>query len=33
MMAGNNVIIAPGFKFEEAITELQTANPEVSFVI
>ncbi len=33
MMAGNNVIVAPGFKFEEAITELQTANPDISFVI
>lgn len=33
MMAGNNVIVAPGYKFEEAITELQTANPDVSFVI
>lgn len=33
MMAGNNVIVAPGYKFEEAITELQVANPDVSFVI
>lgn len=33
MMAGNEIIIAPGYKFEEAITELQTANPETSFVI
>ncbi len=33
IMAGNNVVVAPGFKFEEAITELQEANPEVSFVI
>ena len=30
---GYKFIVTPGFKFEEAITELQTANPEVSFVI
>lgn len=33
IMAGNNVVVAPGYYFGEAITELQTANPEVSFVI
>ena len=33
IMAGNEVIVAPGYKFEEAITELQTANSEVSFII
>ena len=33
IMSGNQVVVAPGFKFEEAITELQTANPDVKFVI
>lgn len=33
IMAGNQMIVAPGFKFEEAITELQGANPDVKFVI
>lgn len=33
IMSGNQVVVAPGFKFEAAITELQTANPDVKFVI
>lgn len=33
MMAGNQIIVAPGFKFEEAISELAVANPDVKFVI
>ena len=30
---GNELIIAPGFKFEEAIGKLQAENPETKFVI
>ncbi|HAX73830.1 MAG TPA: BMP family ABC transporter substrate-binding protein [Firmicutes bacterium] len=31
--AGYEMIILPGYKFEEALTTAQTANPEVKFVI
>ncbi len=30
---GNQMIVAPGFKFEEAIGKLQSENPETKFVI
>ncbi|MBP3907691.1 MAG: BMP family ABC transporter substrate-binding protein, partial [Turicibacter sp.] len=33
LTAGNEMIIAPGFKFEEAIGKLQGENPETKFVI
>ncbi|MDB8553471.1 BMP family lipoprotein [Turicibacter sanguinis] len=33
IMAGSNIVIAPGFKFEEAITKLQQENPEVKFIL
>ena len=33
IMAGNQLVVAPGYKFEQAIGELQTANPDVKFVI
>ena len=31
--AGNEMIVAPGFKFEEAIGQLQSENPDLKFVI
>lgn len=31
--AGNKMIVAPGFKFEEAITKLQEQYPEIKFVM
>lgn len=33
IMAGSNVVIAPGYKFEEAITQLQQDNPDVKFIL
>ena len=33
LTAGNEMIIAPGFKFKEAIGKLQGENPETKFVI
>lgn len=33
IMAGNDIIVAPGFKFEEAISELAVSNPDIKFVI
>ncbi len=33
VMAGNQMIIAPGFKFEEAIGTLQKDNPDVKYVM
>lgn len=33
IMAGNQIIVAPGFKFEEAISELAVSNPDIKFVI
>ena len=33
ILAGHDIVIAPGYKFEEAITELQEMNPDISFVI
>ena len=33
IMSGNQIIVAPGFKFEEAINELQVANPDTKFII
>lgn len=31
--AGNEMIVAPGFKFEEAIGQLQSENPDLKFVL
>ena len=31
--AGNQMIIAPGFKFDEAITKLQEQYPDIKFVM
>ena len=33
LVAGNEMIVAPGFKFEEAVGQLQAENPETKFVI
>ncbi|WP_195932326.1 BMP family lipoprotein [Turicibacter sanguinis] len=33
IMSGNQIIVAPGFKFEKAINELQVANPDTKFII
>ena len=33
LTAGNQMIVAPGFKFDEAIAKLQTENPDIKFVI
>ena len=33
LTAGNQMIVAPGFKFDEAIAKLQTDNPDVKFVM
>ena len=33
VLAGNQMIVAPGFKFEEAIGTLQEANPDVKYVL
>ena len=33
LVAGNEMIVAPGYKFEEAVGQLQAENPETKFVI
>ncbi|MGL4374610.1 MAG: BMP family lipoprotein, partial [Turicibacter sp.] len=33
VMAKYNVIVAPGYKFEEAIFEAQAANPDVKYIL
>ena len=33
LVAGNEMIVAPGYKFEEAVGQLQAENPEAKFVI
>ena len=33
LLAGNEMVVAPGFKFEEAIGTLQAANPDTKYVL